>query len=82
MYTSLLVVRSPHRSTQDDYFEGYFIPKGTVVIVNVWELTRDPEIYGPDAQHFNPARYLDDKGQLLLGLPGTKDDGHISFGTF
>ena len=26
----------PHVSTADDEFSGYFIPKGSVVIVNVW----------------------------------------------
>ncbi|KZV67292.1 cytochrome P450 [Peniophora sp. CONT] len=70
----------PRRSTEGDVYEGYFIPKGTVVIVNVWELSRDPEIYGPDAHDFNPARYLDETGQLTSGPPGTKDDGHVAFG--
>ncbi|KZV67837.1 cytochrome P450 [Peniophora sp. CONT] len=70
----------PHRSIEDDVYEGYFIPKGTVVIANVWELNRDPETYGPDSHQFNPARYLDDSGKLIPGPPGTKDDGHFSFG--
>ena len=26
----------PHRSMQDDVYEGYFIPAGTTVIENVW----------------------------------------------
>jgi cytochrome P450 len=25
-----------HQSTEDDVYEGYFIPKGTLVIFNVW----------------------------------------------
>ncbi|KZV67838.1 cytochrome P450 [Peniophora sp. CONT] len=69
-----------HRSTEDDIYEGYFIPKGTVVIANIWELNRDPGTYGPDASHFNPARFLDEKGQLISGPPGTKEDGHFAFG--
>lgn len=71
---------SPHRSTEDDFYDGYFIPKGTVVIPNVWELNHDPEVYGPDANDFNPARYLNDQGQLTSGPLGMKDDGHFSFG--
>ncbi|KZV64301.1 cytochrome P450 [Peniophora sp. CONT] len=70
----------PHRSTEDDVYEGYFIPKGTIVIPNVWELNRDVEMFGIDADRFNPARYLDEKGQLLPDPPGTKDDGHFTYG--
>ena len=65
---------------EDDFYEGYFIPKGAIVIANIWELNRDPELFGADPHSFNPARYLDDKGQLLPDPPGTKDDGHFTFG--
>ena len=64
---------------QDSWYEGYFIPKGTIVIPNVWELNLDPDLFGADAQCFNPSRYLDNKGQLTSGPPGTKDEGHFSF---
>ncbi|KZV64299.1 cytochrome P450 [Peniophora sp. CONT] len=70
----------PHRSTEDDFYEGYFIPKGALIIPNVWELSHDEETYGADAHCFNPARYLDVNGQLVPGPSGTKDDGHFSFG--
>ncbi|KAH6904896.1 cytochrome P450 [Coprinopsis sp. MPI-PUGE-AT-0042] len=33
-----------HQSTEDDVYEGYFIPKGTLVIFNVWAMNRDPEL--------------------------------------
>ncbi|VDB97878.1 unnamed protein product [Peniophora sp. CBMAI 1063] len=69
-----------HRSSADDVYDGYFIPKGTMIIANVWELNRDPETYGPDSYQFNPARYLDEKGRLISGPPGTKEDGHFAFG--
>lgn len=26
----------PHTSTEDDVFEGYFIPKNAIIMVNVW----------------------------------------------
>ena len=26
----------PHRLVQDDVYDGYFIPKGSVVFTNVW----------------------------------------------
>jgi hypothetical protein len=31
-----LIVAIPHRSTQNDIFEGQFIPAGTIVIPNIW----------------------------------------------
>ena len=73
---------SPHRATEDDVYGEYFIPKGTVVIANLWELNHDPDTYGLDCHEFNPARYLDEKGQLITGPRGTKEDGHFSFGMF
>ncbi len=30
----------PHATIQDDEFNGYFIPKGSVVIVNLWYVAR------------------------------------------
>ena len=49
-------------------------------MVNVWHLNRDPEIYGADATHFNPARFLDASGNLGPCPPETKEEGHVSFG--
>ncbi|KAH9058113.1 cytochrome P450 [Lactarius vividus] len=70
----------PHRSTEDDWYNGMFIPKGTMVIANVWHLNRDPTIYGADATHFNPARFLDAKGELAPSPPETKGEGHVTYG--
>ena len=41
---------------QDDWYEGYFIPAGTICIANVWAMNRDPEIWGTDAPEFKPER--------------------------
>ncbi|EIW62519.1 cytochrome P450 [Trametes versicolor FP-101664 SS1] len=49
----------PHRSTEDDCFRGYFIPKGTVTIANVWAYSRDTRYY-PDPEAFSPERFLKD----------------------
>ena len=32
----------PHQTTEDDWYEGAFIPKGTVCIANLWHKNRDP----------------------------------------
>ncbi|KAH9002681.1 cytochrome P450 [Lactarius hatsudake] len=70
----------PHRSIEDDWYEGMFIPKGTICIANVWHLNRDPDIYGEDAGDFNPARHLDSKGEIAPGPPDTKEESHVTYG--
>ncbi|KAI0042142.1 cytochrome P450 [Auriscalpium vulgare] len=59
----------PHATSEDDIFDGYFIPKGTLVIANAWSILHDPVVY-PDPEIFNPERFLTDDGQFKddLGL--------------
>ncbi|KAI0064830.1 cytochrome P450 [Artomyces pyxidatus] len=52
----------PHASTQDDVYEGYFIPRGAIVIANSWAILRDPKVY-PDPDEFKPERFLTAAGQ-------------------
>ena len=68
---------TPHRTTEDDWYEGMFIPKGTACIPNLWHMNRDPEIFGENTEHFDPGRYLDASGDIA---PGMKDQGHFSYG--
>ncbi|KAK0498709.1 cytochrome P450 [Armillaria luteobubalina] len=74
------VVRLPHRSTEDDIYNGYFIPAGSILIANVWHINRDPENYGLDAEHFDPARHFDESGELAP-VAGTKEEKfvHVPF---
>ncbi|KAH9077873.1 cytochrome P450 [Lactarius deliciosus] len=53
----------PHSPTDDDFYKGYFIPKGAVVIANAWAILHDPELY-PDPEAFNPDRFLNEDGTL------------------
>ncbi|EED83485.1 predicted protein [Postia placenta Mad-698-R] len=46
----------PHSLTQDDNYKGYFLPKGSTVISNIWAISRDPSIY-PDPDAFRPERF-------------------------
>ncbi|KAI0081468.1 cytochrome P450 [Panus rudis PR-1116 ss-1] len=53
----------PHQTSQDDVYRGYFIPKGTTVIANAWDMLHDPEEY-PDPEAFKPERFLRPDGTL------------------
>jgi len=47
----------PYRSSEDVVYEGYLIPKNTVVTTNSWGITRDESLY-PNADAFHPERFL------------------------
>ncbi|KAJ2936604.1 hypothetical protein H1R20_g494, partial [Candolleomyces eurysporus] len=49
----------PHATSEDDVYDGYFIPKGTVVIGNALHILHDPELY-PDPYKFDPERFIKD----------------------
>ncbi|KAI0066938.1 cytochrome P450 [Artomyces pyxidatus] len=70
----------PHRCSEDDWYEGMFIPKGTICIPNVWALNLEAEIYGADAHNFNPGRFLDEKSALKENPPDMKEEGHGTYG--
>jgi cytochrome P450 len=70
----------PRLCAEDDWYEGMFIPKGTICISNLWFITRDPRIHGENAAHFDPARHLDANGNIALGLSDTKEESHVSYG--
>jgi cytochrome P450 len=65
---------------KDDWYEGMFIPKGTVCISNIWHCNHDRAVFGEDADAFRPERHLDEQGELLSGPAETNQAGHVSFG--
>ncbi|KAI1128352.1 cytochrome P450 [Nemania abortiva] len=50
---------TPHVSSQDFMYNGYFIPQGTVCVLNTWTMHHDPERY-TDPMLFKPERFLHD----------------------
>ena len=71
---------APHRTIEDDWYEGLFIPKGTICIPNLWHMNRDPEIFGSNTEHFDPGRYLDAHGELAGGVSDLRKEGHFAYG--
>lgn len=62
--TVVVPLAIPHMASETTEFRGYTIPKGTVIIPNLWSVHRDPTVWEqPD--DFNPSRFLDDQGNLL-----------------
>ncbi|GMP49665.1 hypothetical protein CsSME_00016583 [Camellia sinensis var. sinensis] len=47
----------PRESVQDCHVCGYYVPKGTRLIVNIWKLHRDPCL-STDPDEFRPKRFL------------------------
>ncbi|KAK7973742.1 hypothetical protein PG990_011656 [Apiospora arundinis] len=48
----------PHALGQDDWVDGKFLPKGTIVVINSWGMHMDPDVW-EDPETFNPDRYRD-----------------------
>ncbi|PLB46689.1 cytochrome P450 [Aspergillus steynii IBT 23096] len=58
----------PRATSADDVYQGYHIPKDTTVIVNMWAMHMDPNVYD-DPESFRPDRWIE-KPDLPLGIFG------------
>mgnify|MGYP004707688833 CR=1 FL=1 len=47
----------PRMATENCEINGYFIPKGSTLLVNVWAIARDPDMWA-DPLEFRPERFL------------------------
>ena len=68
----------PHESLEAVTVGGYCIPKKTTVMVNLWAIGRDPNVWGPDASEFKPERFMEDEH---INLTGQADFSMIPFGS-
>ncbi|KAF9449155.1 cytochrome P450 [Macrolepiota fuliginosa MF-IS2] len=65
----------PHMTSEADEYDGFYIPKGTIVMGSSWTMLHDPDVFD-EPMRFIPERYLKD------GQPNTKlrDPWDFSFG--
>lgn len=64
----------PRRCTEDTYFNGYFIPKDTIILPSIYTAHQDEEKFGKNTNLFLPERFLDSEGNLM------KKDYILGFG--
>ncbi|KAJ7282318.1 putative monooxygenase [Mycena rebaudengoi] len=59
----------PHALSKDDVYQDMHLPKGSIVIPNVWHMLHDPDVF-PDPMKFNPERYknLDSEMEKVTDL--------------
>ncbi|XP_047118335.1 probable cytochrome P450 304a1 [Schistocerca piceifrons] len=60
---TLLPIGIPHAATENTTLQGYSIPKGTVVVANLWSMHMDKSVWG-DPENFRPERFLNSDGTL------------------
>ncbi|XP_053418790.1 cytochrome P450 2U1 isoform X3 [Nycticebus coucang] len=71
--TVVVPLAIPHMTSERTVLQGYTIPKGTLILPNLWSVHRDPAIW-EKPEDFYPNRFLDDQGQLI------KKETFIPFG--
>ncbi|KAJ6668883.1 hypothetical protein lerEdw1_012369, partial [Lerista edwardsae] len=71
--TVVVPLSIPRMASETTVLQGYIIPKGSVIVPNLWAVHRDPNTW-EKPNDFNPSRFLDENGQLL------KKETFIPFG--
>ncbi|KAK7461742.1 hypothetical protein VKT23_008171 [Stygiomarasmius scandens] len=65
-----------HVLNEDDSYEGYVFPKGSICVPNVWAILHDEELYGPQPHEFIPERFLTAHGEMNPKMTDTE----VAFG--
>ncbi|XP_072446724.1 cytochrome P450 2U1-like [Chiloscyllium punctatum] len=71
--TTVVPLAIPHMASETVDFKDYTIPKGSMVVANLWSVHRDPSMWEhPD--EFNPSRFLSADGNIV------KNEAFMPFG--
>ncbi|KZT35768.1 cytochrome P450 [Sistotremastrum suecicum HHB10207 ss-3] len=69
----------PHATIADDVYKGMFIPKGAMVLTDMWTMCHDPHDY-PNPHQFDPERFLVRGGGMAKLRSDVRDPEDIIFG--
>ncbi|RXW19445.1 hypothetical protein EST38_g6411 [Candolleomyces aberdarensis] len=75
---TVLPLSLPHINTRDDEYDGYFIPKGTLISPNNWAMMHDPSVFDKPFD-FIPERYLTDDGNINTSVPDANADSDLLY---
>ncbi|KAI0713249.1 cytochrome P450 [Earliella scabrosa] len=75
-WNPVVPVDVPHMLSEDDVYNGYYLPKGTLVVANQWAILHDEKAYH-DPLTYNPDRFLRPDGTLD---PNVRDPSVAAFG--
>jgi len=53
----------PHASIEPATLGQFYLPKNTTVLLNLWAIGRDPNVWGADALEFKPERFMEELGR-------------------
>ncbi|KAN0084468.1 Cytochrome P450 [Tylopilus felleus] len=73
-YSPTVPLLIPHAAVDEDVYDGFYIPKGSMLIANVWGMAHD-EVRYPKSHMFIPERFINEDGSLK-----PNDVEHIAYG--
>ncbi|KAG6888611.1 hypothetical protein C0995_007040 [Termitomyces sp. Mi166 len=74
-WRNITPIAIPHLLDLDDEYNGYWLPKGSIIVPNAWAMLHDETVY-PRPFDFDPDRWIKD-GKLN---PDVRDPMHAAFG--
>ncbi|XP_075556563.1 cytochrome P450 2C20-like [Dermacentor variabilis] len=67
-WATATVTGVPREATEDMVIGDFFIPKGTVVLPNIWAVHHDPTLW-KNPNNFDPHRFLNEDGTSIRSKP-------------